>query len=206
MEPEVLSYINDYFGVMSLKTVSTTLNFVRYSLMTDYRGQNETPPPCHPGPPTAVPRASRSEIPCGSLDAIAEFRAPLAGTLRVLERQKSSGFGRIWRAGFAWLLNRGLRDVYQGIADGEAGPGPWSRIKAGIAVASNITGSLIASIPVKAPSLDLRCSSAIKCMSMQPLVFSIRPVRTIGTDSPMRLGYVSDTFVNYCGESRHLCC
>ena len=70
------------------------------------------------------------------LDAIAEFHAPLAGTLRVLERQKSSGFGRIWRAGFAWLRNRGWRDIYQGIADREAGPGLWSRIKAGIAVAS----------------------------------------------------------------------
>jgi cholesterol oxidase len=70
------------------------------------------------------------------LDAIAEFSASLTGSLRIFERQNSSVLGRIWRAGKAWLLNRGLRDTYQAIIDGEGGPGLWSRIKSGLAIAS----------------------------------------------------------------------
>ena len=70
------------------------------------------------------------------LDAIAEFSAPLTGSLRIFERQSSSVFGRIWRAGKAWILNRGLRDIYQAIIEGDGGPGLWSRIKAGLAIAS----------------------------------------------------------------------
>lgn len=41
MEPGVLRFINEQFGALSLKTVSTTLHFVRYALMTDFRGKNE---------------------------------------------------------------------------------------------------------------------------------------------------------------------
>ena len=73
------------------------------------------------------------------LDALAIFRAPLTGTLKVLEREKSSVVGRLWRAARAWLLNRGLRDVYQAIFDsssGPSGPGFFSRLKSGIAIAS----------------------------------------------------------------------
>ena len=70
------------------------------------------------------------------LDAIADFSAPLTGTLQIFERQNSCGLGRIWRAGKAWILNRGLRDTYQAIIDGDGGPGLWSRIKSGIAIAS----------------------------------------------------------------------
>ena len=70
------------------------------------------------------------------LDAIADFSAPLTGSLRIFERQNSCGLGRIWRAGKAWILNRGLRDTYQAIIDGDGGPGLWSRIKSGIAIAS----------------------------------------------------------------------
>ena len=70
------------------------------------------------------------------LDAIADFNAPLTGSLQILERQSSSVFGRIWRAGKAWILNRGLRDTYQAIVDGDGGPGLLSRIKSGLAIAS----------------------------------------------------------------------
>jgi cholesterol oxidase len=70
------------------------------------------------------------------LDAIADFSAPLTGSLRIFERQNSSVFGRIWRAGKAWILNRGLRDTYQAIVDGDGGPGLLSRIKSGLAIAS----------------------------------------------------------------------
>jgi len=70
------------------------------------------------------------------LRAIAEFSAPLTGNLKVLERRQSWVLGRIWRAGTAWLLNRGLRDIYQAIVDGDGGPGLLARIKSGLAIAS----------------------------------------------------------------------
>ncbi|MFA3918912.1 alpha/beta fold hydrolase [Ruegeria hyattellae] len=73
------------------------------------------------------------------LDAIAILRAPLTGYLKVLERESSWPTGRIWRAGKAWLLNRGLRDIYQATFEdhtGGSGPGLLSRIKSGIAIAS----------------------------------------------------------------------
>jgi pimeloyl-ACP methyl ester carboxylesterase len=43
----------------------------------------------------------------------------------------------MWRAGKAWVLNRGLRDSYQAIADGDGGPGFFSRVKSGLAIASH---------------------------------------------------------------------
>ncbi|MEL6464238.1 MAG: alpha/beta fold hydrolase [Pseudomonadota bacterium] len=70
------------------------------------------------------------------LDQIALFKAPLTGTLKVLERQGSSGPGRILRALAAWLPNRGARDSYQALVDGGDGPGLIARIKSGIAIAS----------------------------------------------------------------------
>ena len=70
------------------------------------------------------------------LDAIAEFRAPLTGTLKVFEREATSAAGRILRAGGAWLLNRGLRDVWQALRYGDGGPGLGARIKSGLAIAS----------------------------------------------------------------------
>ena len=41
MEPEMLRHIDDHFGPLSLRTVAQTLNFVRYSLITDYHGHND---------------------------------------------------------------------------------------------------------------------------------------------------------------------
>lgn len=70
------------------------------------------------------------------LDAAAEFSAPISGSLRLFERQQSSMPGRVWRAGKAWVLNRGLRDGYQALADGDDGPGLWSRLKSAFAIAS----------------------------------------------------------------------
>lgn len=47
-------------------------------------------------------------------DAAARSYA-LSGTLTVLEREASSSWGRTLRAGWAWLRNRGLRDVGQAL-------------------------------------------------------------------------------------------
>jgi hypothetical protein len=41
MEPEMLRFIDEHFGLQSLKTVSSTVHFVRYSLMTDFQGRNQ---------------------------------------------------------------------------------------------------------------------------------------------------------------------
>ena len=40
MEPEMLRFINEHFGTLSLKTVSSTVHFARYSLMTNFPGYN----------------------------------------------------------------------------------------------------------------------------------------------------------------------
>ncbi len=45
------------------------------------------------------------------------IRAPLAGTLTLLQRERSSVEERSKRARCAWLLNRGLRDCYQWIVE-----------------------------------------------------------------------------------------
>jgi choline dehydrogenase-like flavoprotein len=50
-------------------------------------------------------------------DDEAELRAPLAGALTLLHRERSSARARRCRASWAWLLNRGLRDSYQWIAE-----------------------------------------------------------------------------------------
>ena len=41
MEPEMLRFIDEHFGALSLKTVSSTVHFARYSLMTNFRGYND---------------------------------------------------------------------------------------------------------------------------------------------------------------------
>lgn len=70
------------------------------------------------------------------LDAAVEFSAPISGSLRIFERQQSSVLGRVWRAGKAWTLNRGLRDSYQALVDRDGGPGIWSRVKSAFSIAS----------------------------------------------------------------------
>jgi choline dehydrogenase-like flavoprotein len=50
-------------------------------------------------------------------DDEAELRAPLAGALTLLHRERSSASQRRCRASWAWLLNRGLRDSYQWMAE-----------------------------------------------------------------------------------------
>ncbi|HEV2430726.1 MAG TPA: alpha/beta fold hydrolase [Burkholderiales bacterium] len=47
------------------------------------------------------------------LAAIAEVRAPLKGTLELLHREPSISLWRVGRALWAWLWNRGLRDIWQ---------------------------------------------------------------------------------------------
>lgn len=49
------------------------------------------------------------------LNEAALFIAPLSGDLTIFERESSCVFRRRLRAIFAWLLNRGLRDIYQAI-------------------------------------------------------------------------------------------
>ena len=44
------------------------------------------------------------------------LRAELGGTLRFLHREKSSWLGRAWRGFWAYVGNRGKRDIYQGVA------------------------------------------------------------------------------------------
>jgi choline dehydrogenase-like flavoprotein/pimeloyl-ACP methyl ester carboxylesterase len=49
------------------------------------------------------------------LAAFTELRAPLEGTLELLHREPSNSLQRVWRAFWAWLLNRGLRDIWQSV-------------------------------------------------------------------------------------------
>src|SRR5690606_2032781 len=46
-------------------------------------------------------------------EAAALFTAPLSGHMRLLDRGSSTSWQRACRAGKAWLLNRGFRDLYQ---------------------------------------------------------------------------------------------
>ncbi|MCO5063899.1 MAG: alkaline phosphatase D family protein [Rhizobiaceae bacterium] len=98
------------------------------------------------------------------LEAMAVFSAPVTGTLSVLHRAPSGIIGRIWRAGTAWLLNRGLRDTYQSLVDGDGGgqyTGGWQRIKAGLGIASKsgairtLSYDLTVGTPELEPSLKL---------------------------------------------------
>ena len=42
-----------------------------------------------------------------------KWDAPLTGSLKFMQRERSSELQRVWRAARAWLCNRGLRDLYQ---------------------------------------------------------------------------------------------
>ncbi|MBN1240265.1 MAG: GMC family oxidoreductase N-terminal domain-containing protein, partial [Gammaproteobacteria bacterium] len=85
-------------------------------------------------------QANLEHVPAGQmeqrLDAIALFDAPLSGSLTVLERQPTRHWPRTLRAGAAYLANRGLRDIWQAVFDGDGGPGFWCRLKGGLALAS----------------------------------------------------------------------
>ena len=50
------------------------------------------------------------------LDERAELVADVSGTMQLLQREASSVSQRRWRALFAWLRNRGLRDLWQTLA------------------------------------------------------------------------------------------
>lgn len=78
----------------------------------------------------------RSQALDRELDRIARFSAPLSGSLRVLERRGSRWWGRVVRALWAWLLNRGLRDAWQALEERGSGPGLWRRAKEGFALAT----------------------------------------------------------------------
>ncbi|WP_371811959.1 alkaline phosphatase D family protein [Ruegeria sp. R13_0] len=41
MEPDVLTYLDEHFGALSLRTVSTALHYARYAMMTDRHGRNQ---------------------------------------------------------------------------------------------------------------------------------------------------------------------
>ncbi|HSW13639.1 MAG TPA: alpha/beta fold hydrolase, partial [Solimonas sp.] len=69
----------------------------------------------------------------------------LRGSLTVLERERTSVLGRTLRGLGAWLLNRGLRDVFQGVVEalrqslrGEkrSGPGAWELLLGVLRLAS----------------------------------------------------------------------
>ncbi|MBV1881928.1 MAG: alkaline phosphatase D family protein [Pseudomonadales bacterium] len=49
------------------------------------------------------------------LNSVATFIAPASGELHLFGREKSSPLGRRIRTIYAWLLNRGLRDIYQSL-------------------------------------------------------------------------------------------
>jgi cholesterol oxidase len=70
------------------------------------------------------------------LESIALFSAPLTGTVRVFERQKSRKLARIFRAARAWWANRGKRDTNGAFGEDDEGPGILARIKAGWSLAS----------------------------------------------------------------------
>ncbi|GGC91063.1 alkaline phosphatase D family protein [Chelatococcus reniformis] len=92
------------------------------------------------------------------LDAMAVFSAPLTGRLKVFERQERSALRRIFTAGTAWLLNRGLRDSYQAFVDGDGGPDPLSRLKSAIGIAScaGEIRALVYELTIGTPATDSR--------------------------------------------------
>ena len=48
-----------------------------------------------------------------ALDRISLLTAPLSGSLTIMGRQRSGHWQRVFRALWAWLLNRGIRDTWQ---------------------------------------------------------------------------------------------
>ena len=77
-----------------------------------------------------------AEIREQQLEALAKFSAPLSGSLKVFERQRSKPLGRMADAGWAWYVNRGARDIHQADPDVDHGPDFLERFKSGKALAS----------------------------------------------------------------------
>lgn len=95
------------------------------------------------------------------LEAACLFEAPVSGTLRVLERQRSSAWGRLLRAGWAWIWNRGLRDTWQAVFNGgDGGPGFMARVKGGIALATRAG-------EVRLIKYDLRIGNPVRSNGLQ---------------------------------------
>jgi cholesterol oxidase len=79
------------------------------------------------------------------LDRISIHTAPLSGSLTIMGRERSSRLQRVARAGWAWLLNRGMRDAWQGkfpnAAEKAAGKSDdvsfWPKLRLGLQWASH---------------------------------------------------------------------
>ncbi|XOV89887.1 MAG: alkaline phosphatase D family protein [Pseudomonadota bacterium] len=78
---------------------------------------------------TSDPTASIEQM----LDDLALVAADLSGELRLFQREASWAWPRAARAGLAWLLNRGLRDIWQGLASGQP---TWGMARDVLAVAT----------------------------------------------------------------------
>lgn len=79
-------------------------------------------PPIHPFDREEEARRMRLLVERADKDAL--LIAPVAnGSLRMLHREASGPCRRVRRAGRAWLLNRGLRDIYQEITGSAGGAG-----------------------------------------------------------------------------------
>lgn len=97
-------------------------------------------PPVHP----LDPQAERVRVRAVTArdDAEALLIAPvLGGTLRLLHREPSRAAQRVLRGLWAWLPNRGLRDLWQALAEQAAGTAsgplrPGERLRQAIALAS----------------------------------------------------------------------
>lgn len=69
-----------------------------------------------------------------ALERIALFNAPIDGQLLLMQREASGKWGRIIRAFWAWLLNRGLRDTWQWLhEDDKDEESSGSKLRQGIA-------------------------------------------------------------------------
>ena len=64
-------------------------------------------------------KADKHEL---TLDSAAKFIGKLDGNLTLFGRAKSNALSRITKSGWGWLLNRGMRDVYQVLR-----PTPWEK-------------------------------------------------------------------------------
>ncbi len=65
-------------------------------------------------------------------EACALFAAPLTGRMTLLDRAPSTRLQRFWRGFVAWLINRGMRDMWQRWAAREAKParrGTWNPLR-----------------------------------------------------------------------------
>jgi choline dehydrogenase-like flavoprotein len=142
-----------------------TLHFKKRALEGFILPAEPQPPPGGPRPqPQPVPMARELEVREGrlrvfrkdrwdgwrragsveeDLERLAEITAPLSGTLRLLQRERSTHPERRCRAIVAYWRNRGKRDVYQalrwsdpGAARGRRRINLWKRIRGALALAS----------------------------------------------------------------------